>query len=330
MIIALFAYIAALPGYHYEFPRDHFDHPGFQTEWWYYTGNLRAADGHRFGFELTFFRKNVNEKPKAGAWEIGDAYLAHLALSDIDGKEFYHAERLNRAGPGLAGIDAAKRRVWNGNWKIEDQQLDALTAQFALHLKFNSTKPPVIHGVNGVSQKAACAGCASHYISLTRLETKGSVVVNGKQYQVEGSSWMDHEFFTHQLTSDQTGWDWLSLQLNDGSEIMLFRLRRKDGSIDSYSAGTIIDRDGHTRHLTSKEFSMTPGRTWKSPKTGGTYPQEWNVNVLGQTMTIKALLDKQEITGSTNYWEGAIQIDGAKSGVGYLEMTGYDKPVDMR
>ena len=329
MIFALFAYMAALPGYRYEFPRDHFNHPGFQMEWWYYTGNLRAADGHRFGFELTFFRKTVNERPRPGAWEIGDAYLAHLALSDIDGKEFYHAERLNRSGPGLAGVDAARRIVWNGNWKVQDGRLEAVTNQFTIQLNFESMKPPVIHGVDGVSQKAACAGCASHYISLTRLHTKGSVRLNGKRYEVEGASWMDHEFFTHQLTAEQAGWDWLSLQLDDGGELMLFRLRRKDGSIDPYSAGTAIDRKGNSRHLSANDFSMTPERAWKSPKSGGVYPVEWKISVLGKRMTLKVLLDKQEITGPMNYWEGAIKIEGERTGLGYLEMTGYDKPVDL-
>jgi predicted secreted hydrolase len=165
---------------------------------------------------------------------------------------------------------------------------------------------------------------------MTRLQTKGTVLLLGKQYEVQGLSWMDHEFFTHQLASDQTGWDWLSLQLNDGGELMLFQLRRKDGSIDPYSAGTMIDRAGNARHLTSRDFTMIPGRTWKSAKSGGVYPVEWSVSVLGEKMTVKTLLDKQEITGTTNYWEGAIQVAGDRTGGGYLEMTGYDKPIDLR
>src|SRR5690242_12040843 len=166
-------YQNALPGYRFEFPRDYFNHPEFQTEWWYYTGNLRSADGHRFGFELTFFRQAVSRNPaRTSAWDVQDIYVAHLALSDLDGKKFYHAERTNRSGPGIAAADESLGRIWNGNWQIQwrgsDQELSAVDERFQLHLKLHPVKPPVIHGENGVSQKAEGPGHASHYISLTR------------------------------------------------------------------------------------------------------------------------------------------------------------------
>ena len=256
-------YRVALPGYRYEFPRDHFSHPDFQTEWWYYTGNLKSAEGHQFGFELTFFRQAVSRDPeRIAAWDVKDIYLAHLALSDLDGGKFYHAERTNRSGPGIAGASEAGRRIWNGNWQIlwdgSEQKLQAIQEQFQLHLTLHSEKPPVIHGVNGVSQKAEGEGHASHYISLTRVTTSGSIELDGKKFEVSGTSWMDHEFFTHELSSGQIGWDWLSLQLADNTELMIFHIRRRDGSVDPHSAGTYVDAQGKTTHLRESDFVLEP------------------------------------------------------------------------
>lgn len=339
-------YRTALPGHRYEFPRDYFNHPDFQTEWWYYTGNLQAADGHRFGFELTFFRQGVSRDPaESGAWEVRDLYLAHLALSDLDGGKFYHAERTNRPGPGIAAVSESLGRIWNGNWKIQwqsrDQELDAIDERFQLHLKLHPEKPPAIHGENGVSQKAEGAGHASYYISLTRLATSGQIELGGRKIEVNGSSWMDHEFFTQQLAADQTGWDWLSLQLADHTELMLFRIRRTDGSMDPYSAGTYVDANGKTAHLRATDFTMLPtGEVWVSPVTGARYPVEWKVEIpkLKFELEVKTPLKSQELTGKTalapNYWEGGIALSGQRekkaiNGVGYLEMTGYDHAVQL-
>jgi predicted secreted hydrolase len=339
-------YRAALPGYHYEFPRDHFNHPDFQTEWWYYTGNLKSGDGHRFGFELTFFRLGVSrDQPKDSVWSVNDLYLAHLALSDIDGHQFYHTERTNRAGPGLAGIDEQDKRVWNGNWQVrwrqDRQELLAIADDFSLQLSLESRKPPVIHGQNGVSQKAEGPGRASHYISLTRLLTSGSIDFHGRRYAVQGTSWMDHEFFTNRLDANQVGWDWLSLQLSDDTELMLFRIRHTDATIDSCSAGTYIDQAGKSTHLSAKDFTMEPlGETWRSPNSHGVYPIAWHISVpaLSIDAEITTPLKNQEIATreavTPSYWEGAITLSGqpgrsSPGGVGYLEMTGYSKPVNL-
>ncbi|HEY4979451.1 MAG TPA: lipocalin-like domain-containing protein [Candidatus Acidoferrum sp.] len=339
-------YKTALPGYRYEFPRDHFSHPQYQTEWWYFTGNVTASDGHRFGFELTFFRQGVNREPSDGkTWDIQDVYLAHLALSDIDGGTFYHTERFNRAGPGIAGIDEVKQKIWNGNWDVSwngsDQQLSAVDSRFNFSLLLQPEKSPVIHGENGVSQKAEGAGRASHYISFTRLNTSGSIEVQRKIYKVSGLTWMDHEFFTHQLETIQIGWDWLSIQLADHSEIMLYQIRRKDGSIDPFSSGTYVDEHGKSTALHSSDFVLTPyGETWKSPSTSATYPIQWKIAIpkLGVELESKTDLKSQEIPGQTkiapSYWEGAIRLAGHRGaakldGVGYLEMTGYDRPLDL-
>jgi predicted secreted hydrolase len=339
-------YRTAQPGYRYEFPRDHFSHPDFQTEWWYYTGNVRSADGHRFGFELTFFREAVDRDPaKTAAWNVHDLYLAHLALSDLDGRQFYHAERTNRAGPGIAGVSEPDGRIWNGNWEIQwngaEQTLQAVDDRFELHFTLRSEKEPVIHGENGVSQKAAGSGRASHYISLTRLATEGRIRLSGKDFEVEGLAWMDHEFFTHQLESGQVGWDWLSLQLDDQTELMLFRIRRRDGSIDPFSAGTFVDVRGLNTHLRAGEFTLQPvSDLWTSPVTHAVYPIRWKISVPRLSIEVEAQtsLPSQEMVGASklvpNYWEGAITLSGRKgqsaiSGAGYLEMTGYDRPFAM-
>jgi predicted secreted hydrolase len=340
-------YETARPGYQYQFPRDHFNHPAYQTEWWYYTGNVVDADGHRFGFELTFFRQATNrDREKDKTWDVQDLYLAHLALSDLDGGRFYHTERLNRRGPEIAGASEAQQRVWNGNWQVkwnkEDQELQAIDKDFALKLDLRPEKPPVIQGENGVSQKSAGEGHASHYISLTRLNTTGVMTLNGKPYQVTGLTWMDHEFFTTQLDSTQTGWDWLAIQLTDHTELMLYHFRRKDGSVDPFSSGTYIDAQGKTTHLTAKDFSLEPsGATWKSPITKATYPISWKIEIpqLAISLEAKTPLPSQELTTESNlapsYWEGAITLAGTRNslpitGVGYLELTGYDHVVRLQ
>ncbi len=344
-VAATAQYRDALPGYRYKFPHDHFNHPDFQTEWWYYTGNVKSADGHRFGFELTFFRQGVDRESKTiSTWGVRDLYFAHLALSDLDGGKFLHAERTKRAGPGIAGVNEAVGRIWNGNWQVawrgDDPVLHAVDERFALHFTLRSAKPPVIHGANGVSQKAEGPGRASHYISLTRLNTQGEIELGGKGFPVAGIAWMDHEFFTHQLEADQVGWDWMSIQLQDNSELMLFHIRRKDGSINPYSAGTFVDGRGDTTHLRRDEFTLEPaGATWVSPATRAVYPVGWKISIpkLGIALESSTLLPSQELASSAGllpaYWEGAVAFAGTKGGspiggVGYLEMTGYDHPIE--
>jgi predicted secreted hydrolase len=337
-------YRTAVPGYRFEFPRDYFDHPDFQTEWWYYTGNVKSTSGHRYGFELTFFRHAASRDPaQTSPWDVKDIYLTHLALSDLDGRKFYHSERMNRAGPGIAGASAADLRIWNGNWQIQwegsEQHLQAIDAKFQLHLTLHPEKPPIIHGENGVSQKSAGEGRASHYISLTHLTANGKLEVNGEQLTVSGVAWMDHEFFTHQLEPQQVGWDWLSLQLDDKTEVMLFHIRRNDGSIDPFSSGTYVDAQGKSTHLRAGDFTLQPlVQNWTSPATHATYPIAWKIAIPKLELKLEAhtSLPEQELTGKTSiapsYWEGAISLEGRGGktpvgGVGYLEMTGYDRAV---
>jgi predicted secreted hydrolase len=339
-------YREALPGYRFEFPRDHFDHPDFQTEWWYYTGNLKSTNGRRYGFELTFFRQAVSrDSAPSSAWDARDLYLAHLAVSDLDSQHFYHAERTNRTGPGIAGVSQSAARIWNGNWQVQwdgsDQKLEALDSEMQLDLSLHPEKPPVLNGENGLSQKAEGTGHASYYISLTRLAATGKLQLGGEQIEVSGLAWMDHEFFTHQLAPDQIGWDWLSLQLDDHTELMLFHLRRKDGSLDPFSAGTYVDAQGKSMHLRSQDFTLEPrAQNWTSPATHATYPIARKISVakLGIELEGRTPLVSQELTAKSSlvpsYWEGAISVAGRRgavslSGVGYLEMTGYDHAVHL-
>ena len=340
-------YKTAQPGYAFEFPRDYFNHEDYQTEWWYYTGNVRSADGHRFGFELTFFRQGVSRADRSSPWIVHDVWMAHMALSDINRQQFYHEERLNRAGPGLAGVDAQTGLIWNGNWQAHiaahGEELRGVGDNFELALKLVPVKQPVIQGQKGVSQKAEGAGHASHYFSLTRLATSGSIDLDGKTYQVEGTSWMDHEFSTGSMAANETGWDWLSVQFGDGTELMLYRLRHTDGSIDPYSSGSYVDASGKSQFLSGKDFVMLPApETWTSPATKAAYPLQWHVSIprLKMELNITTPLQSQELAGGfgPSYWEGAIEADGARDhfplrGVGYLEMTGYSeagKPVIPR
>jgi predicted secreted hydrolase len=334
----------ALPGYHYQFPRDYFNHPDYQTEWWYYTGNLQTDSGRKFGFELTFFRQGTNRDPaNKSAWDVHDIYFAHFAVSDLDDKQFFHDERVNRAGPGIAGASQALGKVWNGNWNVawtgDAERLTAIRDSFAVDLTLRPAKPPVIHGENGVSQKAAGSGRASHYFSETRLAASGSLTAASRAYPVTGLAWMDHEFFTHQLEPDQAGWDWLCLQLDDRTELMLFHIRRRDGSIDPFSAGTFVDPLGHSTHLEAGDFDLEPADdAWTSPQSGARYPIRWKIHIasLGLSLDVATRLPSQELVSRGNlapsYWEGAVLLNGKRGaaelrGVGYLEMTGYDRPV---
>lgn len=337
----------ALPGYQYEFPRDHFNHSDYQTEWWYYTGNLRAPDGHRFGFELTFFREAIRLSPQQAAesdptWRPDQIYLAHLAVSDIDGREFFHTERLNRAGPGLAGSSLEQQRYWNGNWQVQwsslprsEQQLRAVCGRFTLELDLKPEKPLVIHGKNQLSQKGTLPGQASHYISFTRLHAQGELSNwNGRSYRVEGLAWMDHEFFTQVQNDELAGWDWFAIQLDDNEELMLYRLRTKSGEKDPFSSGTYVDSQGQGHFLNANDFSLAPGETWRSSASRATYPIAWHISIpclqldLAERTELKTqeLFSKDSVTPT--YWEGAVAYQGrihAKpvNGVGYLEMTGY-------
>ncbi|HSF69279.1 MAG TPA: lipocalin-like domain-containing protein, partial [Nitrospira sp.] len=260
------AFLPATAGYRYDFPRDHGSHPAYRTEWWYYTGHLQSTNGRTFGFELTFFRRGVppeDIKTLPSKWSVKDLYLAHFAVTDITGKRFHFSEKFSREGLGKAGADESRLRVWIDDWRAEtpteQSAAHILTAHdetHALALTLQPTKPLVTHGAAGISRKGREVGQASHYYSFTRLATTGSLTIDGERFEVSGTSWMDHEFGSAELGSDQVGWDWFSIQLEDDTELMLYRMRRKDGSSDLASSGTAVSPDGRTRHLEVTDFQI--------------------------------------------------------------------------
>lgn len=333
----------ALPGYQYRFPADHGAHERFRTEWWYYTGQLTAADGRRFGFELTFFRRGmppdqVHTLPST--WSIQQLYLAHFALTDLDAGRFYFADKVSREGLGKAGAETGRLHVWVDRWSLvmDDRtthhQLQAATDAFAINLDALPEKPPVLHGQNGISRKGAAPGQSSHYYSLTRLATGGQIRVGTETFAVTGLSWMDHEFGSADLGQDVVGWDWFSLQLSDSTELMWYSLRRADGSSDPVSSGTLVLADGHAQPLDAHDLTIEPLAYWTSPRSKGRYPQQWRLRApaIGIDLTVESLLADQELDTARStrvtYWEGAVSASGQARGMpvkgrGYVEMTGY-------
>ena len=333
----------AAPSYVLEFPRDHASHPDYKIEWWYYTGNLRASDGRRFGYQVTFFRVGVERTPASPSrWAVRDLYMAHLALTDLDRRRHFVAERLNRAGVGWAGASPETLDVWNEDWRValegETHGIRAMATDpgngFGVELSLTPVKPPVRHGRNGFSQKGSHAGNASHYYSLTRLRTAGQILVDGETLEVEGTSWMDHEFGTSFLEPSQQGWDWFSVQLDDGTDLMVYVLRQQDGGRDPRSSGTLIDPSDVVTPLRVGDYRLVPGRVWTSPTSGARYPVQWRIEVPGAQLAleVEAAVDAQELHTERStgviYWEGAVMVSGSRAGRpvtgrGYLEMTGY-------
>ena len=336
-------FTAAKEGYRYEFPRDHGSHATFRTEWWYYTGNLSTKEGRRFGYQLTFFRRGMpadQVKTQPSKWSIAHLYLAHFAISDFSTNAFHHAEKLSRAGLGKAGAEAERLHVWIDRWRAEMPRqsdhhvLTASDGEIGIQFDLSPGKPPVLHGTSGISRKGGEAGQASHYYSFTRMATTGTLAVGEKTFEVAGTSWMDHEFGSADLGKDLVGWDWFSLQLDDQTELMLYRLRRADGSADPVSSGTFIDRDGKTQHLTINDFTLEPLTYWTSPESRGRYPQMWRLTIPPKQLSLELtpLMAEQELITSRStqvtYWEGAIEVTGAANGApikgrGYMELTGY-------
>ena len=333
-------YLPALPGYVFEFPRDHGSHDEYSTEWWYYTGHLRTGEGKRIGFELTFFRVGVDRGKKSdSAWTLNNVALAHFAITDIEQKEFRYYEKLNRASPFTAAAAAGRLDVFNESWSARvtadgSMHLRASGGGDAIDLVLTSRKPPAVHGENGISVKAIGTGYASHYYSMTRLDVRGSVTVAGTRSRCTGTAWMDHEFGSSALREHQVGWDWFSVQFDNDSELMLYVIRTKEGKPDVTSSGSLILADGRVLHLRREQFTITPQRRWKSKKTAATYPLGWRITVPGYGIDVRVreTMEAQELVthGSTRvtYWEGAVDVAGrfgstSVSGVGYVEMTGY-------
>ncbi len=331
-------YARAIAPRDFHFPADHGPHPEFRTEWWYYTGNLATAEGRRFGFQLTFFRSALappGMPARASAWATRQAWLAHFTVSDVDEKRFHSFERWSRDAAGLAGAQGEPFKVWVRDWSaagapVFPMRLQAAEREVAIDLLLQQGKPPVLQGERGLSRKSAEPGNASYYYSLTRMPASGTIRVGGERFQVTGDSWMDREWSTSSLGKDQVGWDWLALQLSDGWDAMLYRLRRAGGSADPASSGTLIAPDGGSRPLASTDFQLAGTGQWRSPRSGARYPDRWRVRVPGEELDldVRPLLADQELDVAFRYWEGAVEISGTHHGRpvrgrGYVEMTGY-------
>jgi predicted secreted hydrolase len=335
------------PGHRFVFPRDDGSHPDFRIEWWYVTGHLFADSGRRFGFQATFFRQAA--APGAGGsgapFGDGQVFLAHMALLDVASGRFISQERLNREGWD-AGAAQDTLDVRNGNWSLRLVDpagsrlalIGGVRAEAAFALSLVPLKPLVVFGENGVSRKGAAASAASYYLTFSRLRAEGKLGLGDKTMHVTGEAWMDHEISSSQLGGGEVGWDWVGLQLHDGREIMLYRLRRADGTMDPASALTWVDAAGRTRR---EPFTWEVVDHWRSPATGADYPSRVRltttdpVTQAAVSLTIEPLARDQELTGSLGgipYWEGACRIraeDGRDIGSGYLELTGYARPLRL-
>ncbi len=337
---------------HFHFPEDHGAHPDYRTEWWYYTGNVQAADGRAFGFQLTFFRRAIvppgaalGRSSPVSAWRTRQIYLAHAAISDISAGRHLYAETMARAALGLSGVRTAglTTTVRVGSWQAvigpEAHRLRARTDRFSFDLSLVPEKAPVANGEGGYSRKGRTPDRASCYYSLTRLSTTGALVVDGRRFQVKGLAWMDHEYSSAPLESDVQGWDWFGLQLDDGTEIMAYVLRDQSGRPTPFSSGTRVLADGTAVHLSAGDFRISVLDHWKSPVSGARYPSAWRLDLPSAHLSLfihPRMADQEmrtpETTGVT-YWEGAVAVTGNRdgrplAGTGYVELTGYDRRFD--
>ena len=315
----------------FEFPADHAAHPGYRNEWWYFTGNLDGPEGRPLGFQFTLFRFELDQGPRAdSAWATDAVWMAHLALSDIEGRVFHQAERFARGALELAG--ATDERWWLRDWEVlrdgERFELAADAGEFGLDLRLEQVRPVVLQGDRGYSRKGPQAGNASHYYSLTRLEAAGTVRVGDESIPVEGLAWLDREWGSSQLAEDLDGWDWFSLQLDDGRDVMVYRLRSVDDEASRFSAGKIVYPNGESRTLGPEAFKATPQDAWQDAE-GNRWPVAWTVEIPSEDLAldVEARFDQQHWTGAVSYWEGAVGVRDAETGKmvgrGYLELSGY-------
>ena len=320
----------------FDFPADHGPHPDFRTEWWYYTGNLQTADRRHFGFQLTFFRVALapTEQPRSSAWATRQLYFAHFAVTDTAASRFHAFSRSGRGALGMAGAEAAPFRVWIDGWSAEgagaSPRLRASDGDVAIDLELSATKPVVLQGERGLSRKGPEPGNASFYYSFTRMPARGVVRLGAETLAVSGEAWMDREWSTSGLGADVQGWDWFAVQLDDGRELMVYLLRRRDGTVDPFSAGSLVAPDGAVRPLGAGDVRVETLAHWSSPRSGVRYPARWRLTVPSAELRldIEPRLADQELRVNTRYWEGAVAVTGMAGawsirGHGYVELVGY-------
>jgi predicted secreted hydrolase len=330
-----------VPDHSLRFPQDRGSHPEFRTEWWYVTGWLATARGAPLGFQVTFFRA----RPQGAAADNPSAFaprqilIAHAALSDPAHGRLLTDQRIARAGFGLAQASETETRVWIDRWRLERSGSGYLATipgrDFAFELELEPTEAPLLNGVGGFSRKGSSAGAASYYYSEPHLAVRGRVTRAGRSEPVIGEAWLDHEWSSDYLEAGAVGWDWIGIDLDDGGALMAFRIRDRSGAA-RWAGGTLRGRDGSLRILEPGEVTFTPGRRWRSPRTGIDYPVVWSVRVGERRFTLEPLMDDQEndtrMSSGAIYWEGAVRaLEGERRvGRGYLELTGYGEPLQLR
>lgn len=317
----------------FRFPEDHLAHPGFRNEWWYLTGNLQDQAGRRYGYQVTFFRIALLPQllQRASRWGGDQLWMAHLALTDVARGEHMAEERILRQGIGLAGIQADPFRLWVGDWALSGAagfpwKLELPGSRFQLQLELTPLRPVTLQGEAGLSRKGARPGNASYYYSITRLQTRGSLSRDGEASELSGLSWLDREWSSSALDPGQVGWDWFALQFDNGDDLMLYRMRRSDGSEDPHSSGVLRRAGGELLKVTPNALGLRPERVWQAGD-GRRYPVAWSLRLPGaqRRLRVEPLLDDQQMPLSVRYWEGAVRVmDGeAEIGRGYLELAGY-------
>lgn len=327
------------PGLELKFPRDHGAHREYSTEWWYFTGHLTADSGKTFGFELVFFRVGVNPfRESRSAWATSSVYLSHFAVTDDTNQRFYQFERRSRGSFGEAGASEEGLRCVNGPWVAEMEgetiTLVAKENDLELRLSVRPKKPLVLHGDNGLSRKGSGPGEASYYTSFTRLEGDGTLRIGARSERItSASAWFDHEMTSSSLARGTQGWDWFALQLDDGSELMLYQLRGKNGEASPFSSGTYVSPSGESRHLSRGDFAVEVLERWKSADSSAVYPAKWRIAVpgLGVAAVVTPTVADQELeTGSSTgvrYWEGRCRLSSEdrerQIGSAYVELVGY-------
>ena len=341
------AYERADPDYRFIFPADHGPHQGFRSEWWYLTLVLTGEDGEDYGGQFTLFRQALLPPTEFAArtddneWNQPQLYMAHLAVADVARRQHLDAERFSRAHPSLAGVRGEPFAAWIDDWRLSSQGsadlfplvLEAGTEAFHWSLRLTSDRPPALQGDAGYSAKGP--GQASHYYSYTRLEVSGALRLGDRDIAVRGSGWLDREWSTSVLGTAQTGWDWFALQLDDGRDLMAFRLRRSDCRRDVYDHGLLVEPDSSTQRLGPERFELIPKRWWRPPEhrwvsacagEGAGYPVEWRLRLDDEVFDVRAAFEDQRMQTAVRYWEGLVHVskDDERVGRGYLEMTGYE------
>jgi predicted secreted hydrolase len=332
----------------FKFPRDLYDHPSYQTEWWYFTGNLESLRGKHYGFELTFFRSYEPTGAPAGQPQYIPIIFADLAVSDINGQQFFFHKALAPATTAYASITENPWTIHLGEWRLTEPdsisgvfRLNAQQDDFGVDLALVPEGPPVLNGVNGLFELAGSDGQGPEYFeyySIPRVQAEGAIRVAGEVIPVHGLAWNDHEFFNLAAGQQLPPWDWFSIQLEDGSSIMLYGLRLPNGDYDPDSRGTFVSADGKVIHLLPGDFTLVPGGTRYSAESNADYPISWRISIpsLRLQLEMSTPLQDQELPvvqggGTPAYWEGASRFHGTQDGrfvqgKGYLEMTGYAEP----